>query len=115
MCLEHGGLEYEAKNVLRGDLDWPAMKVSSDAPFDQLPVLLVDGKPIAQCAACAHVIGKIAGTDGGDDIADYGMSSMLISEMEDIYKVRSVSSSTRHFFFSSTTAYCITRRSRPFR
>jgi hypothetical protein len=100
MCLEHGGLEYEAKNVLRGDLDWAAMKASDDAPFDQLPVLFVDGKPIAQTAACAHVIGKIAGTDGGDDIADYAVSSMLISETEDIYKVREC---VLFFFFSSTT------------
>ena len=89
MVAHHSGLSWEGKPEGFAWRDGPnAMKPKGVAPFGQLPLLFVGGDdtaPVAQSAAIAAVIGKLAGTDGAENMNDFATSSMLVAEAEDIY------------------------------
>ena len=80
---------------------WAEMKKTT--PFGQLPLLEAGGFQIAQCVAigplratfdCAdgcyvtctvNYVGRKASMDGGDNLADFVTSQMLMGEGEDLY------------------------------
>ena len=65
LTLHLGGIEFE--DIRMKPEDWQRMKATGElpeggyAPFWQVPVLEVDGKPIAQTAGIARFCGKLAG------------------------------------------------------
>ena len=65
LALHLGGIEFE--DIRMKPEDWQRMKATGElpeggyAPFWQVPVLEVDGKPIAQTAGIARFCGKLAG------------------------------------------------------
>ncbi|CAI2332644.1 unnamed protein product [Caenorhabditis sp. 36 PRJEB53466] len=54
--LAYAGQKYEDKRVTREQ--WPALKASNPPPFGQLPLLEVDGKPLAQSHAIARFLAR---------------------------------------------------------
>ncbi|CAL4164317.1 unnamed protein product, partial [Meganyctiphanes norvegica] len=63
-CFAYGGIEYEDKRIEFED--WPEMK--ADMPGGQLPVLMVDDKPLPESLAISRYIAKQAGLVPEDDL-----------------------------------------------
>ena len=59
------GTEYEDHRVKRED--WTAVKATGDLPFGQMPVLFVDGIPIAQTNAIMRYLAKKLDLSGRND------------------------------------------------
>jgi len=57
------GIAFEDRRIARKD--WPAMR--DRMPFQQMPVLEVDGKPIAQSNTINRYLGELAGLYPKDD------------------------------------------------
>ena len=85
MVAAHSGLEWSGKDP---DFDFGAIKHTT-APFNQLPLLFIEGQegaPIAQSTAIAATIGRMSNTDGsGESVKDFSTSAMLMAEAEDLY------------------------------
>jgi glutathione S-transferase len=78
-----GGIPFKDDRVTFAD--WPARK--NDTPFGSLPVLEVDGKPLAQSNAISRYVGKLAGLYPADPwqaaLADEAMDAVedILSEI----------------------------------
>lgn len=64
MIFAFKGIKYEDKRL---DLqkEWPSVKPTT--PFGSLPVLYIDGKPLAQSTAIARYLGRTFGMAGKND------------------------------------------------
>lgn len=64
LALHIGGIPFENRRV--GFKDWEALR--DTMPFRALPVLEVDGRPVAQSNAINRYVGKLAGLYPQDDL-----------------------------------------------
>merc|ERR1711915_748146 len=65
-CFAYGGIPYEDERIELGDRSWLQRK--KEMPGGQLPVLMVDGKPLTESAAIARYVAKQAGLVPHDDL-----------------------------------------------
>uniref|UniRef100_A0A914EER2 glutathione transferase n=1 Tax=Acrobeloides nanus TaxID=290746 RepID=A0A914EER2_9BILA len=63
LILHYANVPYEDKHI--SFEEWPNMKTTT--PFGQLPILEVDGKPLAQSFAIARFLAREHGLAGKDD------------------------------------------------
>ncbi|RDD47696.1 Glutathione S-transferase [Trichoplax sp. H2] len=78
-----GGVDY--KDLRYEQENWPTLKASGKFPFDQLPVLEVDGRLIGQSATIARFAARLAGLAGktsieqavADQVADCFLHDLL--------------------------------------
>jgi glutathione S-transferase len=63
LAMHIGGIPFEDKRIVRSD--WPAHRDS--APFQSLPFIEVDGKPLAESNTINRYVGKLAGLYPKDD------------------------------------------------
>lgn len=54
-------------------------------PFGQVPVLEVDGKKIGQSVAISRYVGKLAKLDGGNDLENFEIDS-VVDSFSDVQK-----------------------------
>ena len=66
LALHLGGIAFEDQRPNRQE--FMAMKSSGQLPYGQLPVLEVDGAPIAQSVAIARFCGQVSGLYPKDDL-----------------------------------------------
>jgi len=83
-CFAYGGIPYVDERV--ENEDWPARK--KEMPAGQMPVLLVDGKPLTESIAIARYVAKQAGLVPVDDLqAAYcdAVVDRLLGVMDDVW------------------------------
>ncbi|KAF0686971.1 Aste57867_21263 [Aphanomyces stellatus] len=106
LALAIGGIPFEDERIPRDQ--WPQLKPT--LPFQQMPVLTVDGDMIAQSAGIARYVGTLAGLypssnplDAArvdeivlftDDILSVGINTMSIADEEARHAHRQVLSAT---------------------
>merc|ERR1719388_133178 len=59
LCI--GEVKFEDKRIPRAGSEWDELKASGFCPFDQLPVLEMDGVVISQSNAINRLVGRVSG------------------------------------------------------
>uniref|UniRef100_A0A914CUF9 glutathione transferase n=1 Tax=Acrobeloides nanus TaxID=290746 RepID=A0A914CUF9_9BILA len=80
LILHYANVPYEDKHI--SFEEWPNMKTTT--PFGQLPILEVDGKPLAQSFAIARFLAKKHGFAGKDDWESAQLDAIADFMKEDI-------------------------------
>ncbi|CAD5213745.1 unnamed protein product [Bursaphelenchus okinawaensis] len=65
-CFHYGGIPFKDTRVPRDQ--WPSFKSNTKViPFGQVPILLIDGKPLGESHTITRYVAKLASLDGGPD------------------------------------------------
>lgn len=79
LALLLGKFDYEDRRLTNED--WKSEKGKPSAPYRQLPVLIVDGKPLAQTKAILRYIGKLSQVD---DHYLYPQDALLAAKVDEV-------------------------------